>query len=223
MFTGIVECTGFITFSRESAGGRELRVCADSFAADARPGDSICVSGVCLTIAAFRDGNLDFDVIHETLSKTTLGSKRAGDKVNLERSLRVGDRLDGHFVQGHVDGTATVDRIIATAREHVVWLRPQWQLKPYIIPKGAITIDGVSLTIAETSGELFSVALIPTTLERTTLGALRAGYAVNIESDIIARAIVHRLDALSEPRERGMEAPSCADLTMASLQKAGFA
>jgi len=198
MFTGIIECAGAIVQSRQTAGGRRLCVRVGPIAHESKLGDSVCVSGVCLTVAHLSDDRLEFDVIRETLDKTTLGQKRPGDRVNLERSLRVGDRLDGHFVQGHVDGTAEVDRVLASPREHVVFLRPQSHLVPYIIPKGSITVDGVSLTIAEVAASAFSIALIPTTLERTTLGDLRAGQRVNLESDIIARTIVHSLNQLAD-------------------------
>lgn len=141
---------------------------------------------------------LSFDVIKETLDRTNLGRKGVGDRVNLERSLRVGDRLDGHWVQGHVDGTAEVVEVRRDEREHVVFLRPEPSLSPYVIPKGSIAIDGVSMTIAELRGDAFSIALIPTTLERTTLGSLTVGDLVNIESDILARTIVHRLEQWRE-------------------------
>ncbi len=196
MFTGIVETTGRITETRASASGRRLRVRVDGTIADCRVGESICVHGVCLTVAAASPELLDFDVVPETLQSTNLGRKRAGDQVNIERSLRVGDRLDGHIVQGHVDGIATVVTIERSSHEHVVWLRSEDTLRPFIIPKGSITVDGVSLTIARSRDADFSVALIPTTLQRTTLGALTEGNEVNIETDMVARAIVRRLDQL---------------------------
>ena len=241
MFTGIIECAGTITHTRRTAGGRRLCIRIGPLACESKLGDSICVSGVCLTVASLSDDSLEFDVISETLDKTTLGQKRPGDRVNLERSLRLGDRLDGHFVQGHVDGTAQVDRVLASPREHVLWLRPQPHLTPYIVPKGSITIDGVSLTIADVADAAFSVALIPTTLERTTLADLRAGFRVNLESDIIARTIVHRLDQLAqnvgcvpdapaspspvqgEGRGEGTGTQRSTTLTLESLQKAGLA
>jgi riboflavin synthase len=196
VFTGIIETTGKIVETREVAGGRRLRIQAGIVAQDAKPGASISVSGVCLTVVEMTDQELSFEVISETLDRSTLGDKRQGDRVNLERSLRVGDRLDGHFVQGHIDGTARVERVITSSREHVVWFRPDVSLRPYIIPKGAIAIDGVSLTIAEVRGDTFSVALIPTTLSLTTFAQLPAGCRVNLETDIVARTIVHRLSQL---------------------------
>jgi riboflavin synthase len=123
MFTGIVQCMGVIADTRTHAGGVRLHVECDELTRYAKTGDSICVSGVCLTVAALTYGPFEFDVIRETLDKTMLGRLRSGDRVNLEPSLCAGDRLDGHFVQGHVDGTATVQRVVANAEEYVLWLR----------------------------------------------------------------------------------------------------
>lgn len=198
MFTGIVESTGLLTDTAPSAAGRRLRVEIGPVSKECKPGDSISVSGVCLTVAAITGSSVEFDVIGETLARTTLGTWKAGDRVNIERSLRVGDRFDGHFVQGHVDGTATVESLADAAGEFLIWLRPQDVIRPYIIPKGSVAIDGVSMTIAAMRGPLFSIALIPTTLQRTTLGELRAGDVVNIETDVVVRTIVHRMTCLSD-------------------------
>lgn len=196
MFTGIIETTGMIAQSRPVPGGRRLVVRIGMDWDDLIPGASIAVSGVCLTVAVWQDRSIEFDVIHETLDRTTLGQLVGGDSVNLERSLRVGDRIDGHFVQGHVEGTARVTNIIASPREWVVWMRPDDLLRPCIVPKGGIAIDGVSLTIAAVRHDEFSVALIPTTLQRTTLQHLRIGQQVNIETDIITRTIIHQMGGL---------------------------
>ena len=213
MFTGIVETIGRIVDSRAVAGGRRLGVEAGSLATNCAMGASVCVSGVCLTVAGLANPVIEFDVITETLAASTLGKKRAGDRVNLEQALRVGDRLDGHFVQGHVDSTATVDRVQKSAKEWVVCLRPQANLTSYLIPKGCIAVDGVSLTIAAAADTGFSVALIPTTLEHTTLSALRTGDTVNLETDIITRTVVHRLTEMS----------AAGGLTIGHLREAGFA
>ncbi len=212
MFTGIVEATGTICHTRPTPGGRRLRIDAP-WASECRLGASVSVSGVCLTVADADRESLEFDVIRETLDKSTLGAKRVGDRVNLERSLGVGDRLDGHFVQGHVDGIASVERVWSSAEECVVRFEPEAHLRPYIIPKGSIAIDGVSLTIASVEGRIFSVALIPTTLDRTTFSSLKTGDRVNIESDIIARTIVHHLSEMS----------ASGGLTLETLREAGFA
>lgn len=213
MFTGIIERTGVVAEVRGAAGGKRLCVDCGPMAADCAPGASLAVSGVCLTVAEAAPPVLAFDVITETLARTTLGALAPGGRVNLERSLRPSDRMDGHIVQGHVDGTARVIRVTDSAHEYVIRLRPDAHLGPYIIPKGSIAIDGVSLTIAEVDGGEFTVAIIPMTLERTSLGDLSNGAVVNIESDIIARTVVHWL---SRSREGG-------GLTLAKLQEAGFA
>jgi riboflavin synthase len=213
MFTGIIESVGTIADTQPVSGGRRLGLDVGPMARECEPGASVAVNGVCLTVAAGDDSSLAFDVITETLQKSTLGSKHVGDRVNLERSLRVGARLDGHFVQGHVDGTADVQRVQSSAREWVVWLRGEAHLEPYIIPKGSVAVDGVSLTIAEAHGPSFSVALIPTTLEQTTLSSLKSGDRVNIETDIITRTIVHRLSEVS----------SGGGVTLETLREAGFA
>ena len=193
MFTGIVESTGIIKSSRPEGGGRVLEVQVGAIAKECALGASVCVSGVCLTVSQSTDTTLTFDVIRETLDHSTLGNKGVGGKVNIERSLRVGDRLDGHFVQGHVDGMAAVDRVVSSSREYVIWLRGDSALTPCIIPKGSVALDGVSLTIAQKKGDLFCVALIPTTLEGTTLSKLASGHRVNVETDILVRTIIHTL------------------------------
>jgi len=170
-----------------------LSIETEAIVGHAKTGDSICVSGVCLTVAAISGSRLDFDVVAETLEKTTLGQLQVEKLVNLEPALRAGDRLDGHFVQGHVDGTAKVEHVNTSEVEQVLWLRPDHHLLSYIIPKGSVAVDGVSLTVAALKNSAFSVALIPTTLQRTTLGMLRVGDRVNIESDVMVRTVVHYL------------------------------
>ncbi len=196
MFTGIIEAVGAIVEQRSVSTGQRLSVTAGALADNCAPGASISVSGVCLTVAEAAPPLLVFDVIRETLTKSALGQRRPGDAVNLERSLRVGDRLDGHFVQGHVDGTAIIESVVASPEEYVLWLRPQPALRPYVIPKGSVAVEGVSLTVAAIDKALFSVALIPTTLERTNLSSFRRGGVMNLETDIIARTVVHSLSTI---------------------------
>jgi riboflavin synthase len=196
MFTGIVETMGTVVSSRPVAGGRTLSIDAGAVADGAIQGASIAVNGVCLTVTGARSSCLDFDVIAETLRRSNLGHLKAGDVVNLERSLRANERLEGHFVQGHIDGTAEVTRRLDSPREWALWLRPGPEVRPYLIPKGSVAIDGVSLTIAAVEKDRFSVALIPTTLKMTTLGLRRAGDTVNIESDILVRTVIHHLERL---------------------------
>jgi len=191
MFTGLVQTVGVVAEAEARTGGLRLSVRASGW--DYRPGlgDSISVNGCCLTLAAGFDGLMRFDVVAETLSKTTLGGLRVDSRVNLERSLAVGDLLGGHQVQGHVDGVGVVERVA----DWRVWVRPPVGLMVYMVPRGSICIDGVSLTLADVDpvGGLIQVALIPTTLEKTTLGGWVAGTKVNIEADAMAKTIVHYL------------------------------
>lgn len=213
MFTGIVESIGTVAASQIVGGGRRIDVEVGALGEECAIGASLCINGACLTVAARTPGILGFDVVSETLQKTTLGEMRRGDKVNLERALPADGRFDGHFVQGHTDGTGTVEQVTPSGKESVVWIRPQSPLWPYMIPKGSVAVDGISLTIAEVRDGAFSIALIPTTLAITTAASWSAGRRVNIETDIIARTIVHRLSTM----------PSSGGLTLNKLYEAGFA
>ncbi len=204
MFSGIVERTGRVAALggvQHRAGApahRRLEVAADDYFHELPAGASVAVNGVCLTLTGSRgrSGAASFDVIHETLQRTNLGRLTPGDPVNLERSLRVADRIDGHFVQGHVDALGRVARIDHRGAEWKLWVTTAGDGLRAVVPKGSVALDGVSLTIVDVRGPSFSVALIPTTLDRTTLGRLRPGDAVNIETDLIARVVLRQLDAL---------------------------
>lgn len=213
MFTGIVQATGVVRSIRSTGSEARLVLDAPRLARPIPTGASICVSGVCLTVARCDAQIVEFDVVKETLSRSTLADLKPGDRVNLERSLRAGDGLDGHMVQGHVDGTAAVCRI---SSDHMVTLETADTLSPYLIPKGSIAIDGVSLTIAAVSGRQFTVALIPTTLAETTLASLRLGDRVNIETDLVARTIVTTL-------QRWRDGNSGHGITMEMLRQQGYA
>ena len=197
MFTGIVQARGRVAALERNPFG--VRLTIDPYRGRGWPpqgvalshGDSICVSGVCLTLAQRGDKGLTFDVIAETLAKTTLGGLAVGSEVNLESSLTASTPLGGHFMQGHVDGIGEVVNVTATPQEHRITIAPPAELMDYIVPKGCIAVDGVSLTIAAVGGAGFDVALIPTTLEMTTLAKLAVGSRVNLESDILARTVVH--------------------------------
>jgi riboflavin synthase len=179
-------------------------------------GDSICVSGVCLTLAAFDDCTMAFDVIAETLRFTTLGDKQPGSEVNLEPSLSPSTPMGGHMVQGHVDGVGNITAIESSPTEWRVTVTPPRELMEFIVPKGSITVDGISLTVASVTEASFDIALIPTTLDVTTLGKAKVGDRVNLETDIVSRTIVYWLRQFSAGASDG-------DVTLEQLRAAGFA
>lgn len=198
MFTGIVQTVASVLSLDPTPTGARLSLEAPGFAPDAHPGESIAVAGVCLTLV--HPDPLTFDLVPETLARTTLGRVRTGARVNLERSLRPDSLLGGHLVQGHVDALARVEHVF-TSGEHRLRLRPTPLAMPAIVPKGAVTLDGVSLTVAaaDPARGTFDVALIPTTLDLTTLGDLRPGDDCNLETDILARTILHWLAHYATP------------------------
>ena len=196
MFTGIVERTVHVASVAEGTGFVRLNLAAASHWPDVKLGDSVAVNGVCLTVADISPPTVGFDVIPETLRKTNLGLLKAGDLVNVERSLRAGDRIDGHFVQGHVDATGKLVAQIGDEKEWKLTIHPPAELIKYIIPRGSIAIDGVSLTIANVGVDRFDVALIPTTLKMTTLGSRAVGWEFNLEADILAKTIVSNLERM---------------------------
>jgi riboflavin synthase len=190
MFTGIVQAMGSVRALRPKGGDVELVIDADALDLSAAAiGDSIAVSGACLTVTRLEAGAFAADVSRETLDRTTLGALRAGSRVNLEPALRAGQALGGHYVTGHVDGTARVVDIAEDARSWRVSFEVPAGLARYIASKGSATIDGVSLTVNEVDGRRFGVNLIPHTREVTTLGELAPGAMVNLEVDIIARYV----------------------------------
>lgn len=194
MFTGIIHKTSAI--SRVDRVPSGLRIILPAFADDHMIGESIAVNGVCLTLAATSGTSLSFDVIPETLDKTNLGTLKLGDVVHAERSLRAGDPIDGHFVQGHVDGTATLLEQIADETQCRLRLEAPADLAKYLVPKGSVAIDGVSLTLAAVDGPRFEVALIPTTLAITTLGKKQPGYQYNLECDSMAKTVISYLERI---------------------------
>jgi riboflavin synthase len=189
VFTGIVEERGFVVSLAQLADSALLRVRGQLVTSDARPGDSIAVNGVCLTVVDVADGEFTADVMHETLDRSSLGGLSAGRGVNLERAARLDARIGGHLVQGHVDGTARVMAIEPAERWTLVRFRIEPALSRYIVEKGSITVDGVSLTVVSVDDSSFSVSLIPTTTETTTLGSLAVGDTVNIEVDVLAKYV----------------------------------
>ncbi|MBM4107651.1 MAG: riboflavin synthase [Phycisphaerae bacterium] len=197
MFTGIIQSVGRVTALERRGGLVRLAVEPDDVWGPAPAlGDSIAVQGCCLTVAqaVAPGGPLTFDVVPETLARTTLGSLDVGAKVNLEASVTPATLLGGHVVQGHVDGVGVFERVQASPEWRVA-VRPPPDLMQYVIPKGSVAIDGVSLTVAsvDPAGGTFDVALIPTTLAKTTLGASCEGHRCNLECDAIAKTVVHWL------------------------------
>ena len=189
MFTGIVEEQGMIVAVVDLVDSTRLTILGPLATSDATSGDSISVSGVCLTVVDVVNDTFTTDVMRETLARSSLGKAAVGVPVNLERAARVDSRLGGHIVQGHVDGTAIVAGIEASKHWTTLSFAIDPHLSRYIAEKGSITVDGVSLTVVDVDDASFSVSLIPTTLEVTTLGARRVGDVVNIEVDVIAKYV----------------------------------
>ncbi|PJJ55409.1 riboflavin synthase [Compostimonas suwonensis] len=218
MFTGIIEEKGVVTRVETTADAARLTVRGPLAVQGARHGDSISVSGVCLTVVEQSDEGFTADVMRQTLSMSTLAALCEGSAVNLERAALVGDRLGGHIVQGHVDGTGTVLSVEPGEAWRVLRFSLSPELAPLVVDKGSIAIDGVSLTVSSISEpaearQWFEVSLIPETLEATTLGSLEVGDAVNLETDILARH-VERMLALNHLAVN-------ADVTTAATTAAG--
>ena len=185
MFTGIVERTVHVATVSSAPGFVRLNLAVAW--SDVKPGESVAINGVCLTVAEITPMAIGFDVIPETLSKTNLGLLKAGDTVNVERSLRAGDRIDGHFVQGHIDARGEVTSVRERGASRELMIRVPKSTVRYIAPKGSITVNGVSLTVTFVRGGCFGVALVSYTLKHTNLGALQRHNPVNVETDLIAR------------------------------------
>jgi riboflavin synthase len=191
MFTGIVLEVGTVA----AFDGSRLVVAAPETAADASIGDSVSVAGVCLTVVAVEDGQIAFDVVPETLSLTALAGLEPGDALNLEPSLRVGDRLGGHVVQGHVDAVGRVRSITPEEDSRRIWIDAPPAVLGTIVEKGSIAVDGVSLTVAAFDDDGFEVALIPHTLAVTTLGRVEPGDELNLEADVLGKVVERLVEA----------------------------
>jgi riboflavin synthase len=216
VFTGIVEEIGEVMAVRRTDEVLELTVRGPTVSSDARHGDSIAVSGVCLTVTAVEPpvepagasaddagrGAFRVELVPETLARTSLADVRTGTRVNLERAVAVGGRLGGHIVQGHVDGVGTLLRRDPGARSDELSFSLPGTLARYVVEKGSITVDGVSLTVAGTDGVTFSVALIPTTLAHTTLGSRAVGDTVNLEVDVVAKYVERLTAGYAGPTEQ---------------------
>lgn len=194
MFTGLVECVGeVLSVSRRGSGVHVLRISAPEIAPEIKRGESVAVAGACLTAVSASREFFEAEMMAETIRSTRLGSLKPGDRVNLERAMRMGARLDGHLVAGHVDEVGRVARVEAAGGTRECWVSVSSAVAGFIAGKGSVALDGVSLTVIDVTGgageteEGFSVGLIPTTLRETTIGYLRAGDPVNVEVDMIAR------------------------------------
>ena len=189
MFTGIIEELGTLIGWERGALSSRLEVQAERVLADVKLGDSIAVNGVCLTVTRFDRHRFSADVMEETLKQSNLGSLKSGSRVNLERALLLSDRLGGHLVQGHVDGQGVIRRVDQVGIARVFWFNADQELMRYVVRKGSIAIDGISLTVVDTDEQGFSISLIPHSAELTTLGFKRSGDSVNLETDIIGRYV----------------------------------
>jgi riboflavin synthase len=215
MFTGIVETTGKVTRIDRLSESVRLSIAAGRVSEDVALGDSIAVNGVCLTVVSIDAPELVFDAVYETLRRTTLGSLAVGDVVNLERAMVANGRFGGHIVQGHVDGVGRIASMRPVGNAWQVHVDVDTNLLRYIVEKGSVCIDGISLTVADAGRSSFSVSVIPHTWENTTLSARRAGDALNIECDIIGK-YVERLMGFST-------SANTAPVSMDMLVRTGFA
>jgi riboflavin synthase len=209
MFTGLVETLGTIgRVEPDGAGGRHLTVTAPDIARELTLGESVALNGACLTVVEQSEVGARFQAGPETLQRTNLGELAVGDRVNLERALRVGDRLGGHLVQGHVDGIGRVAERLRQGDWELVWFSCFAELTAQMVSKGSVAVDGVSLTLVDVTAERFSVALIPHTLSHTTLGRKQPGASVNLETDLLAKYVWKCLHG--------------GEVTLETLRQAGF-
>ncbi len=216
MFTGIIEEIGKIEAVQKGNKSSVLRIAASKVLEDCQIGDSIACNGVCLTVTSMAEGSYECDVMAETLRRSNLGELKVGDPVNLERALALGSRLGGHIVSGHIDGRGS---IVSMEREdNAVWvtIRAEKEILRYIIEKGSIAIDGISLTVAYVDEEVFKISMIPHTGEATTLLSKKAGDSVNLENDLIGKYVEKLLFTKEEKKEEKEE------VTLELLTEYGF-
>lgn len=213
MFTGIVEAMGTVRMVKGGSGGQVVSVELGAVGEDVGIGDSIAIKGVCLTVSALRGSVADFDVSDQTLAKSAMGQIKAGAAVNIERAMRAGGRFGGHIVQGHVDGVAKINAIEKKGQFWVMSFAMDAELLKGMLPGGSVAVDGVSLTVAQVNDKGISVSVIPTTLKETTLGKARVADTVNIEVDIIVKAIRGQLEKMLGGEE---------SLTVDKLKALGF-
>jgi riboflavin synthase len=220
VFTGIIEGLGTVKSLTRVAGGLRMGIQPDFPLDQVRMGDSIAVSGACLTIVEFQNNILGVDVAPETLSKTTLGQAKVGDRVNLEQALRFGDRLGGHLVSGHVDGIGVVKAKQPAANATIWTFGVPEALSRYTVKKGSIAVDGISLTVNACNRTIFEVSIIPHTAKITTMGFKKVGDPVNVETDMIGKYVERFTQPFSEGNTEAGDAGSSIDETL--LAKTGF-
>ena len=193
MFTGIIEGLGnIVKFDKKTSNrsAAKMAIRLGQIAKGLKIGDSVAINGVCLTAIKISKGITEFEMIGETIKKTNLGSLESGDKVNVERSLKVGERLEGHFVLGHVDGVGIISKIEKQPNQVQIWIEVPKKLSKYIIQKGSVTVDGISLTVVDKLKDNFSVSIIPHTIKITNMSYKKIGDKVNIETDILGKYIL---------------------------------
>lgn len=220
MFTGIIEAVGKVTGIERAVESVRLSVASGRIAEDVALGDSVSINGVCLTVVAVSAPHITFDAVYETMRKTTLGNLHVGDGVNMERALPVGGRLGGHVVQGHVDGAGRIASIRPVGNSWFVYVDASPELMRYIVTKGSIAVDGISLTVAESEDRTFALSIIPHTWEHTTLKDRRAGDPVNIECDILGKYVEKMLGGYVAGADRASS--SSSGVTMDLLSRSGY-
>lgn len=213
MFTGLIETIGTVAGVAETTGGRSVTIHSSLPTAELRLGDSIACDGACLTVTSLGEGRFSVDISHETIAHTTAGRWRVGERLHLERALRVGDRLDGHMVQGHVDGVGELVAREERGDNLGLWFHAPEAVRRFLVQRGSIAVAGVSLTITAVEDARFSVNLVPTTARETRLGQLLPGQAVNLEADIIGKYVERLLGAAT---------PSAGGITMDKLARGGW-
>jgi riboflavin synthase len=219
MFTGIIEGLGTVQSVVRKGAGVSIGIQADFALDNIRLGDSIAVSGACLTVVHVRDNTFNVDIAPETLNKTTLGQAKVADKVNLERALRLGDRLSGHLVTGHVDGIAKVKARRPAGNATVFAIGVSGELSRYIVQKGSVALDGISLTVNMCHKDQFEVSIIPHTAKLTTMGSKKVGDMVNVETDMIGKYVERFIQPFADGTQ---EVENRASVDETVLKKAGF-
>jgi len=206
MFTGLIETQGVVTHVQKASGGAQIQIYAPEFGRDMALGDSIAVDGACLTVAQFQRGAFVADVSDETLSKTTLGSLHQSSKVNLERAMRLSDRMGGHMVTGHIEGVGRLLLRHPAGNSTIYQFQVPPSLMEYVVPKGSIAVDGISLTVAQIRGESFAASVVPHTESITTLKDKPIGAPVNIEVDVMAKYVKRFVDLYANTGGEGPDA-----------------